>query len=447
MPLAVKQGDVTKMNAIPMQSLATHKWLSSVLSRADRMDDWLMLQRREALALLRKTPWPTQRTEAWKYTPVRVLDNIDLSTAAANSSAVFEKIDNLECVDLVFVDGRLSNDLSSRDIPCGMSVTSLRDASPNARQRIGEIYGKVKPQRHIFGLVNDVLANDGVLIDIDDGVDIDKPIRIAHLFNHGSESHTRILIRIGRGAKACVIEHASGSHLSVNTVFSEFSLDDRAKLEHYRFALQGGEAVSIGGSHFQLAGYAELRSTMVGFGSELSRLDVDVVHRGEHAQALLNAIYLLDQRELFDLHTTVEHIAANGMAEENVRGIAGGQARAVFNGRIHIHPGAQRTQAELNNRNLLVSDRAEIDTKPELEIYADDVRCAHGATVAQIDNNALYYLHSRGIDQAQARAMLNFAFINALIDQIPNEQVVDWLRPQLQQRFARMSVQSFSKKS
>jgi Fe-S cluster assembly protein SufD len=130
----------------------------------------------------------------------------------------------------------------------------------------------------------------------------------------------------------------------------------------------------------------------------------------------------------------------NGTTEENVRGIVAGQARVVFNGRIHIHRDAQKTLAELNNRNLLMSADAEINTKPELEIYADDVRCAHGATIAQIDKKALYYLQSRGINRGQAQVMLSFGFINELVDQMPNEALAEWLRPQLRQRFAAMDV-------
>jgi len=135
------------------------------------------------------------------------------------------------------------------------------------------------------------------------------------------------------------------------------------------------------------------------------------------------------------MHATVEHTLPHGQTVENVRGIVGGEAKAVFNGRIHIHPHAQKTDAQLNNRNLLLSNRAEVDTKPDLEIYADDVRCAHGATVAQMEEKALYYLQSRGIDRRRAQAMLTFGFINELLEQMPHPQISDWLRPKIRQRF------------
>jgi Fe-S cluster assembly protein SufD len=165
-----------------------------------------------------------------------------------------------------------------------------------------------------------------------------------------------------------------------------------------------------------------------------------VEHAGEFAKAIINAVYLLDGNELFDLHSTIEHAQPNGTTLENVRGIVAGHAHAVFNGRIHIHRHAQKTLAELNNANLLLSRDAEVDTKPELEIYADDVRCAHGATVAEIEEEALYYLRSRGISRSQALVMLNFGFIQELVDKMPNQHLAQWLQPQLKSRFLEMEV-------
>jgi Fe-S cluster assembly protein SufD len=179
---------------------------------------------------------------------------------------------------------------------------------------------------------------------------------------------------------------------------------------------------------------------LVGYGSELSRLDVDIHHAGEFADAKMNAIYLLAEGELFDLHSTIEHAMPNGTTEENARGIVGDKARAVFNGRIHIHRDAQKTLAELNNRNLLLSRRGVINTKPELEIYADDVKCAHGATVAEIDEASLYYLLARGISRSKALVMLNFGFIRELINDVRNEPIRDWLLPVLSERFSQMEV-------
>lgn len=414
-------------------------WLEACLARADQNaagSDWLASKRQQSLALLRDVKWPTRKTEAWKYTPLKPLQSFN-EASAANATAV-EAVAGLDSIELVFVDGKLSTDLSSCDLPAGLSITALLDGSVSEWAAAG--FAAIKPERHLFGLVNDVLFSDGVVIDVAPDCTIEKPIRIVQLLSSGAEAHVRVLMRVGENAKASVIEHCSGNSESFNTLFAEYQISTSAELEHYRFALQVDQAMSVGGCHFELAEHAQMNSTLVGFGSTLSRVDVDINHAGEHTFAKFNAIYLLDGRELFDLHATVEHTKPNGRTEENIRCIVADRARAVFNGRIHIHRDAQKVLAELNNRNLLLSDHAEINTKPELEIYADDVKCAHGATIAAMDEQALYYLQSRGVDRNTAQVMLSFGFINELVDQMPNQILADWLRPQLRQRFAKMQV-------
>ncbi|MFT5693088.1 MAG: Fe-S cluster assembly protein SufD [Oceanicoccus sp.] len=425
-------------------------WLDSAIARAELVDDWLTPKREKSLALLRECRWPTRKTEAWKYTPVKAIERAAL-TLVVSDQAVVGSTEvpvgpvtaatlDFECIKIDLVDGELVADLSALTLPVGLSITSLAGAELNSSSWVKDSYAAIKPDRHLFGLVNDVLAEQGVVIDVAAGVSIELPIYIDNVLSKNCEAHTRVLVRIGEGAKVTIVEHFHGKELSLSTSFAEYDISEQAELEHYRFALQTGEAISLGGSHFQLGTKAKLNSTIVGFGSDLSRTDVDVSHVGEHAYAKLNALYLLDGEELFDLHSTIEHIAPNGTTEENVRGIVADKSRAVFNGRIHIHRDAQKTLADLNNRNLLLSDKAEINTKPELEIYADDVRCSHGATIAEIDKESLFYLQSRGISRASAQIMLSFGFINELVDQMPNELLAEWLRPQLRQRFSMMEV-------
>ncbi|MBR9911196.1 MAG: Fe-S cluster assembly protein SufD [Gammaproteobacteria bacterium] len=414
-------------------------WLSSAAQRGEAIHDWLAPRRQASLRLLQESQWPTRKTEAWKYVPINVWERAELSTAVA-SNIEAEPIEGLNSFDIVIRDGQLQADTLAAAWPEGLQVLPLASAEAARLDWAQATFAQVKPERHLFGLVNDVLATDGLIIDVADGARIERPLRIVNIVNGGSEAHARVLVRIGSGAKVSIVEHYVGNQLSQSTGFAEYSIGTDAELEHYRFALQSGEAMHIGGSHFDLAERATLTSNLVAFGSRLSRVDMDINHKGEGAKALLNAIYLLDGKELFDLHSNIEHAVANGTSEENVRGIVADNSRAVFNGRIHIHRHAQKTLAELNNRNLLLSDRAEINTKPELEIYADDVRCAHGATVAEIDKKAMYYLQSRGIEREQAQIMLNFGFINELVDDMPNAVLAEWLRPQLRQRFAAMEV-------
>lgn len=413
-------------------------WLETALNDAP-INDKLAQQRQQSLTLLREASWPHRKLEAWKYTPVRALEQAALAAKASEQRAfVPQAIENLNAIELVLLNGKPQ--AMADALPEGVTVRPLADIGDENQSTAGELFGRVKPARHYFGLINDVLAVDGWVIEVAPGARIERPLRIVYHTDAGSHAHARVLVRVGAQAQVAIIEQAAGSAAasSLSTYFSEYLVGASARLEHYRFAMTTGSAMNVGGCHFELADRTELHSTLVGFGSELSRLDVDVIHGGEYANARMDAVYLLDGKELFDLHTTIEHAKPNGTTEENVRGIAGGQSRAVFNGRIHIHRHAQKTLAELNNRNLLLNRGAEINTKPELEIYADDVRCAHGATVAETDKRALYYLQSRGISRAQAQIMLNFGFINELVDAMPNEALAQWLRPQLRARFAQM---------
>ena len=415
------------------------QWLEQVIDTAQR-DDYLSPVRQQALAQLKADGWPARRNESWRFTPLTPIEKREAKQAVQADNLPVPAIDNLNVIDLIFVDGVLVTQVNTLDVPAGMSITSLNSDDAATQQAISSVYGKVKPSRHMFGLVNDALCQHGIFINVEAGVKIDTPVRIVNMASQNVDAHTRVVVKVAEGASATVIEQGFGDTESLTTAFAEYDLADDAHLEHYRFAMFTGKAKQLGGSHFKLHNRTTLNSTMVGYGSELSRLDVDIHHAGEFADAKMNAVYLLAEGELFDLHSTIEHAMPNGTTEENARGIVGDKARAVFNGRIHIHRDAQKTLAELNNRNLLLSRRGVINTKPELEIYADDVKCAHGATVAEIEEEALYYMLTRGIPRSKALVMLNFGFIQELINDVPNGAIREWLAPLLSERFAQMEV-------
>ncbi|WP_421849845.1 Fe-S cluster assembly protein SufD [Marinomonas sp.] len=416
------------------------EWLESAIARAQGINDWLAPKRAHALELLANTKWPTRKTEAWRYTPLRPVERTQAKVISDKVDLSPVSIADLSAIELVFVNGQFDQAQLAQTLPEGLSISLGGDLGSAEQSDALSVFSTIKPERHIFGLVNDALAQDVVVVTVAEGVEITQPIRVSSLLSQGAESHTRVQVALAAGSRLTVIEDVQAQGESFNTAFVEYNVAANARLEHYRFALQTGSNIAIGGSHFNLHDHAKMNSTIVGFGSDLSRLDTDIIHAGEFADAKLNAMYLLDGKELFDLHATVEHAKPNGKTEENVRCIVADRARAVFNGRIHIHRDAQKTLAELNNRNLLLSDKAEINTKPELEIYADDVKCAHGATVAQIDKQALYYLQTRGVSRSKAQVMLNFGFINELIDLMPNAALAEWIRPIIRERFAQMEV-------
>lgn len=421
------------------------QWLTQVIDRGAAVNDWLRPARQEALSKLKATSWPTRRTEDWRYTSLHALASLQLTAATTASAAPAQieraQVQGLDSLDLIYLDGQLQTDLTRLQLPEGLNIYALETASDAVQAQAKQVFNQAKPERHLFGLVNDVLAQQILYIDVAAGAQITQPIRIVNRATDGVESHQRVLVNLAAKAKLCVIEHGTGEAQSMNTAFAEYVIGEKAELEHYRFALHGKQAIHIGGSHFKLGEAARLRSTIVAYGSEISRLDTDIIHAAEHAVAKMNCIYLLAPQEHFDLHSVIEHAKPNGTTEQNARGIIGDKARAVFSGRIHIHPQAQKTLAELHNRNLLLSRGAQISTAPALEIYADDVQCAHGATIAEIAEEDLYYLQTRGIHRQKALIMLNFGFIQELVSQMPNQALATWLEPLLRERFAMMEPQ------
>jgi Fe-S cluster assembly protein SufD len=376
----------------------------------------------QQLQTLANMAWPTRKTEAWRYTSLFGLAEEQFTAPSQQMSKA--DFADIETIDVVF-DGEQWQLPTA--LPDGLSISI--EAVEKAL---------TKPDHHIFGLINDTRSQRSLAIKVAESAIITPPIRITVMAQTNCEQFSRVSTELGINSKCTVIEQLAGNSEGLSSLFCEYDVAESAHLNHYRFQLQGDQHYSIGGNHIRLGTKSQLDSHVVAFGSKLSRLDIDVVHAGEHAHANLNAIFLLDGQEHFDLHTTIEHAMPHGTTDENVRGIVADRSKATFNGRIHIHRDAQKTLAELNNRNLLMSRNAELNTKPELEIYADDVRCAHGATVAELDEKSMYYLTSRGISRQDAQIILNFGFINELVDQMQHEAVADWLRPQLRQRFAQM---------
>jgi len=411
-------------------------WLESLnQGAAQRIEQSRSPLAKRGAQLLADVSWPTRKTEAWKYTSLASLADAEYGDARSVRVAP-PSIKDLDSFDLVF-DGVRWNlpDIFEE----GVRVNTFANLSALEQSEISSAMTAIKPNRHLFGAVNDLMAQDVLVIDVEPNAAPKIPLRVVVNAIDGCSQHARVWVRIATGAKLQIVEQLEGETAGLTTLFAEYSVASHGQLCHSRFQLQGGEHHSMGGCHIKLDERAQLRSTVVGFGSEVSRLDYDVEHSGSYAHAEIDAIYLLQGTELFDLHSTIEHAVAHGTTDETVRGIVADNAKAVFNGRIHIHRDAQKTLAELNNRNLLLSPTARVSTKPELEIYADDVKCAHGATVAELDDKAIYYLRSRGVSDHDAKVMLNFGFINELVDKMPNFALAEWLRGKLKTRFLAMN--------
>lgn len=396
--------------------------------------------------------FPTRKTENWKYTSLRALEKGDYLNAANLSSAPEQlpehaAIAGLDAVKLVFVNGQFIGSLSS-DIAAaqqdGVELTLFSTANESQQVKIAAQLGKlVNGKKYEFSGLNAAQVSDGVYLNVAKNQQAAKPIHIVWMTTAQDKPFTvphRLLVNLETGASACVIEQFISSDESQNCFthsVSEFNVADNARLQHYRLQQEQEDAIHIGGMFVRLDRSADLNSFHMAFGSKIKRVDIEVQHMGEGSTSKINGVYLPKNSQLIDYHTCIEHAVPHCTSEETFRGIIADSAHAVFNGRIHIHPDAQKTLAELSNKNLLTSDKAQIDTKPELEIYADDVRCAHGATIAQLDEKSLNYLRTRGISMDEAQVMLSFGFINELINDVDLECIGAYLRPILANRFAK----------
>lgn len=418
------------------------------LASAQDTPAWLASLRQQGATDWSAAAWPGRKTELWQNTPLAPLQSACPSRWAAVTDSVWPA--NIEAIPLdatrlVFINGHFAVEHSS-SLPQG--VVRFVDADPAQQQLIKQHLGQVVDvQRHLFAALSNAWLADGVLVQVDKGQTLDKPVYILNISTPEAQpavSNQRVLLVLEEGSQAEVIEHYVSSADSQNgfvNCLTEAVVGANAQLQHYRINLEQEDLLHVGGVHVELQRDARFHGFTLAQGSRLKRIDYQVNHRGSGAHLELHGVYLPRNKQLIDYHTNVEHCVPHCTTNEVFRGIIGDSARAVFNGRIHIHPQAQKTLAQLSNKNLLTSRYAEIFTKPELEIYADDVRCAHGATITQLDQTSLFYLQSRGLSHAEAMSMLSFGFINELLNQVPEPAIQTYLRPRIAALLGRETAQ------
>jgi Fe-S cluster assembly protein SufD len=391
---------------------------------------------------------PTRKTEAWKFTS---LYNFTANEegygrlAETHNAAGLDGITTIPALNaqrLVFVNGQYSEELSSNESLS--NVVRFSQANETQQAIIADNLGTaIEQEKHIFAALNNATSTDGVLVHIEKNEQLKTNIQITHITTAQAKPFTvaaRLLIVLETGAQATVIEHFASNDAEQNcfvNAVTEAKVGANAHLNHYRLQLMQEGSIQIGGVHVDLGRDANYDSFQLGLGAKIVRNDINVNHNVGGSHCELVGVYLPQNKQLIDFHSNIEHKVANCTTNEVFRGIMADKSKAVFNGRIHIHPDAQKTLAQLSNKNLLLSNDATINTKPELEIYADDVRCAHGATIAQLDEQARFYLRSRGISAAEADVMLSFGFINELLENLELDAIRNLIRPLLAQRFGR----------
>jgi Fe-S cluster assembly protein SufD len=385
--------------------------------------------RSEALDVFRDLGFPTTRHEDWKYTSLRAIEREAFQPAAAIPNITADELPVLPFaaekgpVRLVFINGRFAPYLSELHDLEGVHVGSLAHAVDQQDDRLAHLGRTADLRANGLVALNTAFLKDGALISLDDNAAPDRPIYLLFLSVAQSAAvlvQPRVYLVAGRNANATVIEHFAGIGDSANftNCVGEYHLADGARISHYKLQEDARGSSHVESLNATVGRDAHFASHNLQFGARLSRTDINVKLSAPGAGTLMNGLFLPTEGQHMDTHTRVDHEAPHTTSNEDYRGVLDGNGRGVFNGKVVVHENAQKVEAHQSSRNLLLSERAEIDTKPELEIYADDVICSHGATVGQLDEQALFYLRSRGLAESLARDVLTYAFARDLVDRI-----------------------------
>lgn len=389
---------------------------------------WLGRLRATAIDRFAQRGFPTRRDEEWKYTNLAALENHPFFAAAARPDrATARAIANSLALEdeaghvLVFHNGHYMPSLSAAGkLPAGVQLCSLADALNAAPEALEPWLWDEEPQS-AFGALNAAFMSDGAFLRLERGTVLEEPVHLLFI-STGTDGmcHAKNIIVAEEGAAATVIEHHVGTDgaLYFNNVVTRIFAAAGTAIVHHKLQQESREAFHVAGVHAFQQRDSRFESHSFSLGAALTRNDITTTFDAPGCEATLNGLYLADGNRHVDNHTRIDHRKPHCTSREHYRGVLDGTARAVFNGKIVVHPGAQKTSAFQANHNLLLSRDVEIDTKPELEIYADDVKCNHGATVGQLDEKQLFYLRSRGIDEAVARSLLVHAFAQELIERI-----------------------------
>jgi len=398
----------------------------------------VVAMRERAFSQFEASGLPTLKLEDWKYTDIRVLRDtpyIALAQPFGEVEAGGLKLSDLALPEFtphvaVFLDGNFCPSLSSLDsLPPGTTldtIGSLLEKEPAA------ILERMDSFDTAFPSLNSALLADGIFIELAPGTVLSEPIHVIFVNRRedAPQLNTARLIVNARSNSSCTIveSHCSlGGAQNMTNALTEIEATDGASVRHYRVEIDEPGTHHIGNVFATVGKDASVETYSFAFGGGITRIDVNADLVGPGSSVVLNGLFMVSDNQHMDHHTRVRHRVGRTVSSENYRGIADGNGRGVFNGKILVEKDAQKIEAQQSSKNLLLSDGAEIDTKPELEIYADDVKCAHGATVGQLDNDAFFYLRSRGIDEQTARGILTFAFAADISDNVDIAPLREWL--------------------
>ena len=421
------------MTVAAAQDLYASRFERFVAERGDQEPSWLWTIRRAALDRFHALGFPTTRDEEWRFTPVAAISESVFKTADEVTARVTKAqlapylLRQVSCTLLVFVNGRFSPELSTiHGAPRGVVLSNLASVLQTDPGLIDPYLTRCATfDRQAFTALNTAFAQDGAVVHIPANTVLSQPVHVLY-YSTASEpvvTHPRTILVAGDNSQGRIIEMyagAEGERYWTNAV-TEIVAGENSHIDHFRVQRESLSASHISSTHILLERSAVFAQQSVTLGGALVRNDINARLSAEGIECTLNGLYLGNGNCLIDNHTAIDHAMPHCASHELYKGMLDGHARGVFNGKIFVRQDAQKTDAKQTNQVLLLSDDATINTKPQLEIFADDVKCTHGATVGQIDAEALFYLRARGIGRDEARAMLVHAFASDVIDRISIE--------------------------
>ncbi len=388
----------------------------------------LIDQGQTALEQLQQTPVPTRKTESWKYS-ARRLKGIETLAPVQAASTRPEPEYALDCYTIAVSNG-LVGELP--DIP-GLTLKRFDELSDDEAKRVTDGMG-ASAQDLPFAALNSASLQNGLFIQLEKQQVLDKPLRLLVSHSGSGVSFPRLFVQLCDQAQMTLIEELhvdDPAHQAWVNALSDMDVAAGASLTYLRMNIDDGQQWHMGATSARLHRDARFHSHCLTLGSQLGRHDLRVEMVEPGAECTLNGVCVTREKQHFDNHTSIEHCAPHCTSDESYRCIADDQSQIIFNGRIHIHPHAQKTLGEMSNKNLLLSSSAEINAKPELEIYADDVKCAHGTTIGQLNPTEMYYLKTRGIPEDQAKQMLTLGFVLERVQAVPLEAIADYWEQKL----------------
>ncbi len=403
--------------------------------------------RKEAIERFSELNFPTTHDEEWKYTNIAPLLKFNFKPADKSyeipDTAVGRFLfGGMKGGRLVFVNGHYSAKYSSAgSADGGAELGSIEEALAKNSEVLNDHFGKYADyNEQIFTALSTAFTKDGAFVYIPDNAVIEDPIHILFICSAGGENiltQPRNLIVAGKNSQARIIEHyvTTGEDTYFTNAVTEVFAGENSAIDHIKIQEESGKAFHISRMEVRQERNSSFTSHSVSKGGEISRNDVYAKFNAEGGECILNGLYLLTDRQLYDTHTMIDHAEPYCNSHEHYKGILDDKSRGVFNGKVMVRPDAQKTNAFQENNNIILSNEALVNTKPQLEIFADDVKCSHGATIGQIDRDAMFYLKSRGIGEEKSKIILLHAFASDIVKSIKVKEVKDYMEEILENRF------------